>query len=124
MKRKFRKYIRLNGKSEVDIYLSLLPKKVYEKFVARIITSESLPLMDLIRVNWIKNIVSYKGLYEIRMRFSNRQERIIYFQLIDKQYLMLCGFTKSSTKKQHGYIKRATKLRIEAIRRFKKHGII
>lgn len=46
-----------------------------------------------------------------------------YLFPIDKQYLMLYGFTKSSRQKQRRSVKHAAKLRSEAIRKYRKHGI-
>ncbi|MCC2877866.1 type II toxin-antitoxin system RelE/ParE family toxin [Lachnoclostridium pacaense] len=60
-----------------------------------------------------------KGLYELRVKFSNDIVRIFYFTYHNKKYILLHGFIKKSIKTPQTEIGRARKYMEDYVRRCK-----
>ena len=58
-----------------------------------------------------------KGLYELRIKFSNDIARIFYFMYYNNKYILLHGFIKKSLKTPQNEIKRARNYMEDYIRR-------
>ncbi|MDO5396525.1 MAG: type II toxin-antitoxin system RelE/ParE family toxin [bacterium] len=51
----------------------------------------------------------YKGLFELRIKFSSDISRIFYFTFKDNKFVLLNGFTKKSNKTPKTELERAVK---------------
>lgn len=58
-----------------------------------------------------------KGLYELRMKFSNDIARIFYFTYYNNKYILLHGFKKKTMETPKKEIERARKYMEDYIRR-------
>lgn len=101
-------------KDEFDEYINSLPLKVRRKVLLVINHVQSTPLILMMRRKVIKKLS--KVLYEIRIRFSNRSERAIFF-IDDDTYVITNAFTKKTNKTPHKQIKLANKRRRRYLQR-------
>ena len=60
-----------------------------------------------------------KGLYELRIKFSNDIARIFYFTYYNNKYILLHGFIKKTMKTPRNEIERARKYMEDYMRREK-----
>ena len=112
MKWKVETYKTEKGKSPVENFIISLPDKERARVYREI---------DLLEQNGIylgypytSAIRGYKGLRELRVKFSSNQIRIIYFLYINKTFILLHGFKKKD--------RRLSKKDLEiAIRRMKEY---
>lgn len=102
-------YQRENGKIPIkEFLLSLTPKMRAKAF-------SDIELLQKhgsdLREPYVKPIKgkSNKGLYELRIKFSNDIARIFYFTYHNNKYVLLHGFVKKTMKTPSGEIERARK---------------
>ncbi len=102
-------YQRENGKIPIkEFLLSLTPKMRAKAF-------SDIELLQKhgsdLREPYVKPIKgkSNKGLYELRIKFSNDIARIFYFTYHNNKYVLLHGFVKKTMKTPSSEIERARK---------------
>ena len=98
-----------NGKIPVQDFLYSLEPKLRAKAFRDIELLKNLG--NELREPYVKPIKgeNNKGLYELRIRFSNDIARIFYFTYCDNKYILLHGFIKKSMKTPPKEIERARK---------------
>lgn len=110
-------YVRENGKVPVKEFISSLPAKLKAKAMRDI---------DLLRKHgnslgepYVKPLKGKenKGLYELRVKFSNDNARIFYFTLQNEKYILLHGFIKKTMKTPNSELERARKYMNDYVRR-------
>lgn len=107
MNRQVEYYKKENGKIPVLEYLLSLPPKMRAKAFSEIELLEKHG-SDL-REPYTKPIKGekYRGLYELRIKFSSDISRIIYFTFRNNTFVLLHGFTKKTEKTPQGELERA-----------------
>ena len=111
-------YKRINGEVPVQEFLINLPSKVRAKAILEI---ELLKKHGLdLREPYTKALrgKKYKGIYELRIRFSSDSARIFYFMLKKDKFILLNGFVKKTSKTPIREIERALRYRDDFERRF------
>ena len=98
-----------NGKIPVQDFLYSLEPKLRAKAFRDIELLKNLG--NELREPYVKPIKgeNNKGLYELRIKFSNDIARIFYFTYCDNKYILLHGFIKKSMKTPPKEIERARK---------------
>lgn len=98
-----------NGKIPVQDFLYSLEPKLRAKAFRDIELLKNLG--NELREPYVKPIKgdSNKGLYELRIKFSNDNARIFYFTYCNNKYILLHGFIKKSMKTPPKEIERARK---------------
>ena len=98
-----------NGKIPVKNFLYSLEPKLRAKAFRDIELLRNLG--NQLREPYIKPIKgnNNKGLYELRIQFSNDIARIFYFTYCNNKYILLHGFIKKSMKTPSKEIERARK---------------
>lgn len=111
-------YQRENGKVPIQDFLYSLSPKLRSKAFSDIELLKNMgneltePYVKSIKGN--KN----KGLYELRIKFSNDIARIFYFTCHNNKYVLLHGFVKKTMKTPEREIERARDYMNEYKRRF------
>ena len=98
-----------NGKIPVQDFLYSLEPKLRAKAFRDIELLKNLG--NELREPYVKPIKgnNNKGLYELRIKFSNDIARIFYFTYCNNKYILLHGFIKKSMKTPPKEIERARK---------------
>lgn len=102
-------YMKENGKIPVQDFLHTLSPKLRAKAFRDIELLKKLG--NELKEPYVKPIKgkNNKGLYELRIKFSNDIARIFYFTYINNKLVLLHGFIKKTTKTPETEIKRARK---------------
>ena len=110
-------YQRENGKIPVLEFLNGLPAKLRAKAFKDIELLQELG--NDLREPYIKPISGHnnKGLYELRIKFSNDIARIFYFTYFNNKYILLSGFIKKTIKLPLREIERARNYMNDYVRR-------
>lgn len=106
-----------NGEIPVKDFLLALPTKIRAKAFSEI---ELLKIHEPeLREPYTKPIkgTKNKGLYELRVKFSNDISRIFYFTYRDNTFVLLNGFVKKSQKLPDREIEKARKYKADYERR-------
>lgn len=106
-----------NGKIPVQDFLYSLEPKLRAKAFREIELLKNLG--NDLREPYVKPIKGNKnkGLFELRIKFSNDIARIFYFTYYNNKYILLHGFIKKSMKTPQSEIERARKYMEDYIRR-------
>ena len=110
-------YIKSNGSVPVQDFLYSLEPKLRAKAFKEI---ELLHIMgDALKEPYVKPIKGKKnkGLYELRIKFSDDAARIFYFTQCKNKCILLHGFIKKTMKTPKNEIERAKKYMEDYIRR-------
>ena len=106
-------YSLANGEKPVEKFLGSLDKKMRSKaFSSLAILAE---FGNKLREPYSKPIG--KGLFELRIRFSNDVARIFYFFVVDNKIVLTNGFIKKTQKTPAGEIELANKYKADYERR-------
>ena len=107
-----------NGKIPVQDFLYSLEPKLRAKAFRDIELLKNLG--NELREPYVKPIKgeNNKGLYELRIKFSNDIARIFYFTYCNNKYILLHGFIKKSMKTPPKEIERARKYMEDYKRRY------
>ena len=110
-------YRKENGKIPVLEYLLTLNPKMRAKTYMEIELLEKHG--SLLKAPYTKTIEGekYKGLYELRVKFSSDISRILYFTYINNTFVLLNGFTKKSNKTPKSELERALRYKADYERR-------
>lgn len=100
----------------MDFLLSLEPKIRAKAFSEIELLQKHGPNL---REPYVKSIKghNYKGLYELRIRFSSDISRIFYFCYQQNTFVLLHGFVKKSNKTPERELERARRYKIDYERR-------
>jgi len=100
-------YKKENGNIPVLDYLLSLEVKMRAKAFSEIELLEKHGLN--LREPYVKPIkgIQYKGLFELRVKFSSNISRIFYFAYQNNTFVLLHGFTKKTEKTPQREIERA-----------------
>ena len=110
-------YMKSNGRIPVQDFLYSLDPKLRAKVFKEI---ELLHIMgDTLREPYVKPITgkNNKGLFELRIKFSNDAARIFYFTYHHNKCILLHGFIKKTMKTPRKEIERARKYMEDYLRR-------
>lgn len=110
-------YQKENGKIPVQEFIYSLSPKLRAKAFSDIELLKNLG--NDLREPYTKPIKGKenKGLYELRIKFSNDIARVFYFTYYDNKYVLLHGFIKKTMKTPKGEIDKARKYMNDYIRR-------
>lgn len=102
-------YKKENGKIPVQDFLYSLEPKLRAKAFRDIELLQNLG--NELKEPYVKSLKGNKnkGLYELRIKFSNDIARIFYFTYCDNKYILLHGFIKKSMKTPTKEIDKARK---------------
>ena len=102
-------YKKENGKIPVQDFLYSLEPKLRSKAFRDIELLQNLG--NELKELYVKSLKGNKnkGLYELRIKFSNDIARIFYFTYCDNKYILLHGFIKKSMKTPTKEIDKARK---------------
>lgn len=102
-------YKKENGKIPVQDFLYSLEPKLRSKAFRDIELLQNLE--NELKELYVKSLKGNKnkGLYELRIKFSNDIARIFYFTYCDNKYILLHGFIKKSMKTPTKEIDKARK---------------
>lgn len=102
-------YVKENGTVPVQDFLYSLPPKLRAKAFRDIELLEKLG--GELREPYVKALKGRrnKGLYELRIKFSNENARIFYFAHYNDKYVLLHGFLKKTMQTPENEIERARK---------------
>jgi phage-related protein len=89
-------YQKENGEEPVVEYMNSLPTKHQAKVAREIDLLEEFGIE--LQYPHTKDLEGdeYKGLYELRIKFSNSNMRIFYFLFDENKFVLVHGFTKKS----------------------------
>lgn len=89
-------YQKENGEVPVSDYIKSLPAKHQAKVTREIDLLENLGIW--LQYPHTKDLEGdeYKGLYELRIKFSSNNMRIFYFLFDENKFIMVHGFTKKT----------------------------
>lgn len=110
-------YVKENGKIPVQDFLYSLNPKLRAKAFSDI---ELLQKMGSeLKEPYVKSLKGKKnkGLFELRIKFSNDIARIFYFTYYNNTYVLLHGFIKKTMETPKGEISKARKYMEDYIRR-------
>ena len=106
-----------NGEVPVKDFLLSLPVKLRSKAVRDIdLLAKYGPKLTEPYVKSIKGNGN-KGLYELRIKFSNDNARIFYFMVKENRFVLLHGFIKKTMKTPVREIEQAKKYMKDYVRR-------
>lgn len=97
------------GNDTLELFLETLDDAQIVNTLALIEKIEFNGLQIAIKMKWVKKLE--KNLYEIRAKFGNNNQRVIYFQEVNKQYVITHGFSKKTQKTPIREINKAKRLR-------------
>lgn len=102
-------YVRENGEIPVQDFLCSLNPKLRAKAFSDIELLKKLG--NRLREPYVKPLKGKKnkGLYELRIKFSNDIARIFYFTYYNNKYILLHGFIKKTMKTPENEISKARK---------------
>lgn len=102
-------YVKENGTVPVQDFLYSLPPKLRAKAFRDIELLKKLG--GELREPYVKALKGRrnKGLYELRIKFSNDNARIFYFAHCNDKYVLLHGFLKKTMQTPENEIERARK---------------
>lgn len=91
-------YTKNKLESPLEIFIESLPEKQGAKVLREISLFEKVGINSVYpQTSRIANS-KYKGLWELRIRFSTNSIRIIYFLYIENTFILLHGFKKKTNK--------------------------
>jgi phage-related protein len=119
MKWKTIAYKKKSGKSPMVDYLLSLDAKQRSK-VARAVL-----LLEEFGLGWGEPDVKHleDGIYELRIRLSNNQFRVLMFHFVKNKIVLTHGFTKKEQKTSKKEIEKAKKYRVDFLNRIEKGEI-
>ncbi len=108
-----------NGKVPVQNFLESLEPKLRAKAFRDIELLKNVG--NELREPYVKSIKGKKnkGLYELRIKFSNDIARIFYFTYCNNKFILLHGFIKKTMKTPTKEIEKARKYKDDYLRRNK-----
>ena len=110
-------YARENGEVPVKDFIDSLPTKLKAKAVRDIdLLGKYGSSLGEPYVKSLKGMDN-KGLYELRIKFSNDNARIFYFTMKEQKYILLHGFIKKSMKTPKRELERARSYMQDCMRR-------
>lgn len=110
-------YVREDGKVPVKEFVNSLPTKLKAK------ATRDIDLLgkhgNTLGEPYVKSLKGKenKGLYELRVKFSNDNARIFYFTVKNQKYILLHGFIKKSMKTPKRELERARNYMQDYVRR-------
>lgn len=107
----FEFYTRPNGHNEFVEFFNKLPLKDQQKVSATIANIEQEGITFAIKTQIVKKIND--NIYEIRSKFGNNIQRILYFHVVESRFIITHGFTKKTQKTPRKEINRAMSIREE-----------
>jgi len=114
-------YFTFYNKKEFEGFLDSLSDKDAQKLLVTIqrVTENGLLLSG--RMQLIKKLEN--NLYEIRSKFANNSQRVVYFKVEGSHFVITHGFTKKTQKMPLRELERAKRLRtLYFERKRKNHG--
>ncbi|MCI9565508.1 MAG: type II toxin-antitoxin system RelE/ParE family toxin [Eubacterium sp.] len=114
---KVRHYIKNNGRCPIEEFLINLEPKLRAKAFHDIEILQEYGTR--LNGSYMKSIKGkkYKGLYELRIKFSNDIARIFYFTYYNQEIILLNGFIKKTMKTPKRELDRAKRYMDDFIRR-------
>ena len=108
-----------DGKIPVVEFLLALPLKIRAKVFSEIELLKKHG--DKLKEPYVKPIKGkkYKGIYELRVKFSSNINRIFFFTYSNNTFVLLNGFTKKSDKIPVNELERALRYKLDYERRSK-----
>lgn len=97
-------------------FIHSLPDKDQKKLILSLDILEQQPLAESLRTLLVKKIDN--NLYELRVRFGHRRTRVIFFQLIQAQFVVTNAFTKKTPKTPRKELKKARQRKKIYLRRY------
>lgn len=103
--------------SPIDEFVTRLPEKEQYKvyYTIKLLKTQGIYL----REPYTKKVHAKSDLFELRVKYSNNIQRILYFHYTGKTFVLLHGFTKKTQKTPRNEIEIALKRKEDYLRRNK-----
>jgi phage-related protein len=96
---------------EFDNYLQSLDEDTKAFMLRRIKDIQQVGIREAAKINWISQVDSKTGIYEIRARTGSTFPRALYFRKLKEQFYITSGFNKKTNKTPVKEIKRSIRIK-------------